>query len=176
MERQVADGLAGRVRERIGDRGDDRALRALADAERPFGRTIDQRDGDLRHLRHGEDRIVRPVAREDSALIELHFLVQRPARSLDDAALDLVDKAVRVDHEPGVGSAGCAANADAPFLPVDLDLGNDRHVAAKVLVFGKADAAAADAVALGAWRPLQSYVWQDYDLCPKFPELTRFLT
>ena len=22
---------------------------------------------------------------------------------------------------------------------------------------------------------LQSYVWQDYDLCPKFPELTRFL-
>jgi uncharacterized protein Usg len=22
---------------------------------------------------------------------------------------------------------------------------------------------------------LQSYVWQNYDLCPKFPELTRFL-
>ena len=22
---------------------------------------------------------------------------------------------------------------------------------------------------------LQSYVWQDYDLCPKFPELQRFL-
>lgn len=22
---------------------------------------------------------------------------------------------------------------------------------------------------------LQSYVWQDYDLCPKFPELNRFL-
>ena len=22
---------------------------------------------------------------------------------------------------------------------------------------------------------LQSYVWQDYDLCPKFPELKRFL-
>ena len=23
---------------------------------------------------------------------------------------------------------------------------------------------------------LQSYVWQDYDLCPKFPELQRFLS
>ena len=23
---------------------------------------------------------------------------------------------------------------------------------------------------------LQSYVWQEYDLCPKFPELQRFLT
>jgi uncharacterized protein Usg len=23
---------------------------------------------------------------------------------------------------------------------------------------------------------LQSYVWQNYDLCPKFPELKRFLT
>jgi uncharacterized protein Usg len=22
---------------------------------------------------------------------------------------------------------------------------------------------------------LQSYIWQDYDLCPKFPELKRFL-
>ena len=32
----------------------------------------------------------------------------------------------------------------------------------------------------GHWRPdhpwlLQSYVWQEYDLCPKFPELQRFL-
>jgi uncharacterized protein Usg len=23
---------------------------------------------------------------------------------------------------------------------------------------------------------LQTYVWQDYDLCPRFPELNRFLT
>src|ERR1043165_1688615 len=91
MERQIADALSGRVRERVGDGRDGRTLRSLARAERAFARAIDQLDRDLWHFGHGQDRIGRPVARQDALPIEFHLLVQGPACRLDHAALDLGD-------------------------------------------------------------------------------------
>src|ERR1043165_9669992 len=88
MERQIADAFSGRVRERVGDRRDGRALRSLDRAERAFARAIDQLDRDLWHFGHGQDRIGRPVARQDAASVELYLLVQGPARRLDQPALD----------------------------------------------------------------------------------------
>src|SRR5262245_54804531 len=78
IERQVADALAGGVGEGIGDGGDRRPLRAFARAERALARTIDQLDLDLRRLRHGQNRIARPIAREDAVLVEAYLLLQRP--------------------------------------------------------------------------------------------------
>src|SRR5215470_14582065 len=79
-ERQVADPPAGCVRDGVGDRGGRRAQRGFAGAERTFVRAVDQLDVDDRRFRHGEDRIARPVARPNAALLETHLLLQGPAR------------------------------------------------------------------------------------------------
>src|SRR5688572_12592423 len=89
MERQVADAFAGRVRERICDGRHCWSLRPFTRAERTLGRPIDQRDLDGGRFGYGEDWVVRPIARQDAAAVELHLLMQRPARGLDHAALDL---------------------------------------------------------------------------------------
>ena len=66
------------------DRG---PLRAFTRAERLLVRPVDQRDIDLGHVRHPDDRVVRPVARLDTVPVEADLLIQRPTRGLDDAAL-----------------------------------------------------------------------------------------
>ena len=72
--------------------------------------------------------------------VEPHPFLERPARRLDDAAFELVDRAVRVDDETGIGGA---PHPDEPDALLDLDLGDDRGIGGHVLVAGKADAAAA---------------------------------
>ena len=95
VERKVADTLAGGVGEGIGNGGDRGALRAFTGAQRALIRTVDQLDLDLRRLRHGEDRIARPVARQNPVFVETHLLLQRPAHRLDDAAFDLAREPIR---------------------------------------------------------------------------------
>src|SRR6516164_5892419 len=79
-ERQIAQPLTGGMREGIGDGGDHWALRAFPRAERFLVRPIDHLDVDLRHLRHGQDWIGGPVARDDAVAVETHGFVQGPAR------------------------------------------------------------------------------------------------
>src|SRR5262249_12964463 len=102
MKRQVANTLAGGVGKGVGNGGDPGTLPALARAERALARTVDQLDLDCRRFRYGEDRIARPVARENSAGVEAHLLLQRPAHRLHDAAFDLVDEPVRIDDQAGI--------------------------------------------------------------------------
>ena len=78
------------------------------------------------HLRHGQDRIARPVARSDAVAVEPHLLVQRPARRLDDAALDLVGQPVRVDDLTRIGRCEGARHLDRAARAVDFDLGDHR--------------------------------------------------
>ena len=87
-------------------------------------RPVDQLHRDLRHVRHGQDRIARPVARLDAVLVEPHLLVQRPARRLDDAAFDLVLQPVRIDDQPGIGRGPDARHRDLAARAIDLDLGD----------------------------------------------------
>ena len=115
--------------------------RRLADAERRLvGHRVDQLDRHLGHLAEAQHRVALPVARADPGGVEPHAFLQGPAGRLDDAALELVDRAVRVDDEAGIGGAPDAQQADG-F--VDLDLGDDRGIGGEVLVAGEADAAAA---------------------------------
>ena len=67
-----------------------------------LGRLVEQHHLDLRHLFEAQDRVVVPRARGHARAVEAHRLLERPARRLDDAALDLVDDAVRIDDLPGI--------------------------------------------------------------------------
>src|SRR5438270_6109956 len=94
------------MRNGIADRGDARAAARLPDSEcRAVSGRLDQLDGDLRHLAEAQYRVALPVARADAALIEPHALLQGPAGGLDDAALELVDRTVGIDHQARVGGA-----------------------------------------------------------------------
>src|SRR5262245_416231 len=95
-ERQRAQARSGGVSDRVGDGGGGRPLRALAHAEEPLGGPVEQDHVDLRYLVEAQDRIVGPRPRGHARPVEAHGLLERPARRLDDPALDLVRDAVRV--------------------------------------------------------------------------------
>src|SRR5262249_24734732 len=152
-ERQRPEALAGRVSDRIGDRRGRRALRALADTEEALARAIDENDLDLRHFVEPQDRVIGPRSRGSPCAGEAHGFLERPARRLDDAALDLVDHAVRVDDLSRVDRRDRARHADASRRALDLDVGRHRAVAREVLVSREGEAAAARAVTPGARLP-----------------------
>ena len=60
--------------------------------------------------------------------------------AVDDAAFELVDRAIRVDDETGIRRAPHANEADALL---DLDFGDDSGVRGHIFVAGEGDAAAA---------------------------------
>ena len=125
--------------------------RAFADAERGIAGAVDQFGLHLRHLAEAQDRIAVPVARGDAVLVEPHLLLQGPAHGLDDAALELVARAVGIDHQAGIG--------DAPHA-IDLhgllhrDGGRHGGIGGAVLVAGEAET---EALA-GAGRPARGPV------------------
>src|SRR5262249_56830061 len=137
-------------------------------AERALVRTVDQLDLDLRRFRHGEDRIAGPVARQNPLLVETHLLLQRPAHRLDDAAFDLAGEPIRIDDQPGIDRRNGVRHAHHAAAAVDLDLRHHGYVASQVLVLGKADAAAARAVALLAGGP-GGFLGDPLDPCPSPP-------
>src|SRR4051812_42719837 len=112
-------------------------MRRLTGADRLLLRPRDDLDLDRRHLREGQDRIALPGVAHDAGAIEADRLLQRPARGLDRAALDLVRNAVGVDRFAYVDGDDEPPHAD---VGVALDLGNDGAVRTAVLVAGKADA------------------------------------
>src|SRR5204863_3147362 len=81
-----------------------------------------------------------PIARLDAALVEAHLFIQRPARRLDDAALDLVLQPVRIDDQSGIGRSPDVGYANLAGDAIDLDIGNTGHITRKVLVLGEAQA------------------------------------
>src|SRR5205814_9987230 len=94
------------MRDGVADGCDGRSPARLADPERrPVDGRIDQLDCDLRHLAEAQHRIALPVARADAALIEPHARFKRPADALNDAAFELFDRAVAIDHKACVGVA-----------------------------------------------------------------------
>src|SRR6266446_1018921 len=134
---QIAQPRPQRVGHGVADRSDGRPAASLADAEAgAIGAGVDQLDRDLRHLAEAQYRVVLPVARADAGAVEAHPFLQCPARRVDDAAFELVDRAVRIDHEPGIRSTPRAVEADALL---DLDLGDDRGIGGHVFVPGEGD-------------------------------------
>ena len=74
-----------------------------------------------------------------------HLLLEHPTRRLDDAAFELVDRAVRIDDEAGVGRAPHVRQADFLF---DVELDHHRGIGGAVFVARKANAAAVAGAAL----------------------------
>src|SRR5205814_563325 len=89
----------------------------------------------------------------DARAVVAHRFHQRPARRLDDAALDLVDDAVRVDDLPGIDRRDRARDAHLAARAIDFDVGDHRHVAGEILVLGEREAATARAVPLRVRPP-----------------------
>ena len=65
----------------------------------------DQLDVDRRDLVEAQDRVVVPGEGGDPPTRQPHLLLQRPAGGHDHAALELVLRAVRIDHLAAVGDA-----------------------------------------------------------------------
>src|SRR5262249_12173102 len=109
---------------------------------------------DLRHLGEAHDRVIGPRPGGHARLVEAHRFHQRPARGLDDAALDLVDDAVGIDDLARVDRGDDAADAHPAALAIDLDVRDQRAVAGKVLVPGEGEPTPARAVAAASRLPV----------------------
>src|SRR5262249_14265421 len=97
---------------------------------------------DFRHLLEVHDRVIGPGPRRHTRAVKAHRFLERPARRLDDPALDLVDDAVRVDDLPDVDRGERARYAHVAARTVDWDVCSDRAVAGWFLVSGDGEAAA----------------------------------
>src|SRR5262249_59758864 len=100
-----------------------------------------------------DDGIVGPRARGDTRAIEADGLLERPARGLDDAALDLIDDAVGVDDLAGVDGRDRARHPHASGRAIDDHVGDDGAITREVLVARERNTTSAGALAPGLRRP-----------------------
>src|SRR6185436_356200 len=147
---QGTNAPAERPRHRIADRRRGGAERRFAQSQRRLMPCVDEADVDLRNLGEAQDRVALPAVGGDPTVGEANALLERPTRGLDDAAFDLVGRAIRIDHQAGINGR---PDADETNLLVDLDLGHDRGIGGAVLVAGKAEAARAT-IARGRAEPV----------------------
>src|SRR5271163_1007790 len=104
----------------IADRGDGRPAARLADPETgPVRPRVDELHGHLRHLAKAQNGVALPVARADAVCVEPHPFLERPAGAMNDAALELVDGTIRVDHEATIRRT---PHADETHTLVDRNL------------------------------------------------------
>src|SRR5205823_3574763 len=103
---------------------------------------VDDMDLDtIGNFRETQHRIARPVGAGDAGLVEADGFVQRPARRLHDAALDLVADSVWVDRLPAVDRTDRTLEPRPSRFAIDLDLDREREIRALVLVPGEREAA-----------------------------------
>src|SRR5437762_9325909 len=112
-------------------------MSGLAGADRVDFRPLDDLNLDIGHFAEAQDRIFRPARAGDALAVEADALLQHPARSLNGAALDLVDDAVGIDRFADID--GKRQFPDADLLGA-LDLGDRSAIGTGVLVAGKAHA------------------------------------
>ena len=137
-ERRITEAHAGRIENRVRNRGCARHRCGLADTERWLILTRQHQHVDLGHIGKLDDGISAPFPRRDRGALERDFLHQRTAGGLNDVAFDLVAHAFRVDHQPGILARDHARHADIAGRPVDGDVGNPcrprRAIAGKLAV------------------------------------------
>src|SRR5215831_1536446 len=103
-ERQFAQPMARRVRQRIRDCGCSRPLARLTGAQEGLPRPVDDVHLDFAEaIGKAQDRIAAPIAAQNAGVIERDGFVKRPARRLDYASRDLQLDAVRADGLSAVG-------------------------------------------------------------------------
>src|SRR5215831_17430370 len=91
------------MRDGVSDGGNGWPARGFADPETGSVRDgVDQFDHHLGHLAEAQNRIALPVARADPAGVEPDPFLERPAGTMNDAALELVDGTIRIDHKTGI--------------------------------------------------------------------------
>ena len=112
------------------------AATGTVDASPPPHSVLGALDQD--HLDRGigeaQDGIARPVDARHPRLVELHFLVQRPAQALHNPALNLVAQRVGIDDQAAVVGADDALDVDAAGRALHRDLDERREVVLRHLV------------------------------------------
>src|SRR6267154_5528197 len=99
---QLAQASAGRVGEGVGKGSRGWRKRAFTRPQRRIA-SLHQNDFNTGDLGEGEDGIRRPVSARDMASVEGDLFLQRETDCLDDAAFELVLRAVWIDGEPEIG-------------------------------------------------------------------------
>src|SRR5262249_11469266 len=122
-----------------------RADGGFAGAEPGLAGAVEQDGVERGDVAEAEDRVALPVGGGDAEAVERDLLAQRPARGLDEAALELVDDAVGIDDLAGVGGDRAAHETDGGGRVVDGELDGDGAPALLVLVAREGQAAAATA-------------------------------
>src|SRR5439155_1670775 len=79
-----------------------------------------------------DDRLVAARPRRHARAMEAHRLLGRPARGLDDAALDLVDDAVGIHDLAGIRRGHGPRDPHAATAAIDGDVGDERAVAGEI--------------------------------------------
>src|SRR5271169_6755261 len=107
---------------------------------------VDQHDVDLLG-RFGdvEDRITEPIHTGHVVPVELDFLPERTADSLDDGALDGVPQAIRIYDQSAIVRDREPAGPDSSGRAINLHFGDDRDARRAALRVG--DTTAGDLVA-----------------------------
>src|SRR5207253_4672656 len=99
--------------------------------------------------------------------------VERPARRLHDAALDLIANAVGIDRLAAIDGRHCAQYFNAPRFAVDLDVDRKREVCTEILVTREREAASA-AFAYRVCGPAESHGGHRDDVaCPRIVQMTQ---
>src|SRR5712671_4378508 len=126
--------------------------RAFTRPERRIA-SLHQNDFNTGDLGEGEDGIRRPVSARDMASVEGDLFLQRETDCLDDAAFELVLRAVWIDDEPEIGRHHHAGHLYDAALAVDLDVDHGGRIHPNALVPAERQAAAALPIAFLARRP-----------------------
>ena len=128
-ERHPPEANAGRVVDRVGDRGQHRLERRFSGAVgRQVGPsririTVHQQDVDpFWYVGMAERGMREPVHARHLFGVEPHFFVQSAAQAVKRAAFDGVAKAKRIDDQAAVVRAHQALRPDVTGLPIHLDL------------------------------------------------------
>src|SRR5207247_9544852 len=129
-ERRMPNARAGRVRDRVRDRGggrDDRRLAEALDAEivRAAIRAVDELHGDLRgHVLDRRHLVVFEVAVHDPARrsVDEALFAEREAERLEHTALDLRPRGRRIDDAADVVERDDVLDRDLADAHAELDL------------------------------------------------------
>ena len=114
-------------------------MRGFTSTKERHSRTVDQYRFNFGRLGEVQDRVGIPIAAGDTLPVKLDLLVQGPAGSLGEAALQLVAQSISADDLTRISGDDCPLQVDVPTFPDDLELDRHSGIALPVFVLGEGD-------------------------------------
>src|SRR6266850_6101264 len=123
---ELANALARRRKDRVGQRRGDRRGSGLADPSRSLAALHDV-NLDRRRLAHPQHLVIVEIALHDTTVLQRDLSTESRGDAEDDSALELRLDRIRIDDGAAIDRAHDAPDANCSVLR-HLDFGNLRHI------------------------------------------------